>query len=417
MSDTAKTSGRQEIAVVALVSMAHFFSHFYMLTVPSLLPLIRADLGADSAFVLFGLIMTAYAGMSAAGQYPAGVLMDKYGARPFLIGGLALVSLSIFLMGYANSVAMLVMLAAFAGLADSQFHPSDYTVMTMKVREPWRGKAFAIHTTCGFLGFAALPTVVSFLAPHFNWREIIQILGAAGLVGALFLVVFARSMRRPEAAAQTAQSAPSGKKVSAVTFLGSTPLLLMFGFYVFTSMSGNGIQTFGITALIQLFEVNVVVANQALATYLWGITVGVFAGGMVTTWVKRFDAIAAVGYTLSAAILVAIALSFMSIEGVVAGLTFVGFMIGAVMPSRDLMVSSIAPAGSTGKAFGFVSTGFAVGGFAGPLINGLIMDRGAPEGIFYVSAFLMIVTLGFAVAAGWAARNQMPVSALQQPAE
>lgn len=413
---TKKSSGVEEIAVVALVSMAHFFSHFFVLTVPSLLPLIRADLGANSAFVLFGLIMTAYAGMSAAGQYPAGVFMDKVGARPFLIGGLALASLSIFLMGYATSVPILIALALFAGLGDSQFHPSDYTIMTARVRPEWRGKAFAIHTTCGFLGFAATPTVVSFLAPHFGWREIVHIFGIAGLIGAALLVIFARLMGRLEEAAGAAQVAQGGKQPTAISFLASVPLVLMFGFYVFTSMAGNGIQTFGITALIQIFDVDVVAANQAIATYLWGITIGVFAGGMVTTWLKRFDAIATVGYAASAAILVAIALSFLPIGGVVVGLTFVGFMIGAVMPSRDLMVASIAPAGSTGKAFGFVSTGFSVGGFVGPLINGSVMDHGTPAGIFYVSAFLMLVTLGFAVAAGWAARSRMP-AVQQQPAE
>ena len=92
-----------ELAVIALVSMAHFFSHFFVLTIPTLLELIRADLGADTPYVLYGLIFTAYAGMSAAGQYPAGVFMDKIGARPFLIGGLALVSASVFLMGFATS--------------------------------------------------------------------------------------------------------------------------------------------------------------------------------------------------------------------------------------------------------------------------------------------------------------------------
>ena len=143
-----------EVLAIGLVSMAHFFSHFYILVVPSLLPLIKADLGAESAFVLFGLIMTAYAGMSAAGQYPAGVVMDRYGARLFIIFGLIGISVCMFLMGFANSVAVLIVLAAVAGLCDSQFHPSDYTIMTARVRGPWRGKAYAIHTSAGFLGFA-----------------------------------------------------------------------------------------------------------------------------------------------------------------------------------------------------------------------------------------------------------------------
>ncbi len=418
-AETSSTS--KELTVIGLVTMAHFFSHFFVLTVPSLLPLIRADLGAESAFVLFGLIMTAYAGMSAAGQYPAGVYMDKIGARPFLIGGLAIVSASVFLMGFAESVLVLVVLAAVAGLADSQFHPSDYSILTDRVRPGWRGKAYAIHTTGGFLGFAATPTVVAFLAPHFDWRGIIHILGLAGLAGAVLLIVFAKLLKGVETPALAAAKAEKAdaKKPGAASFVFSTPILLMFGFYVATALSGNGIQTFGITALIQMFEIDVVAANQAIATYLWGITIGVFAGGMVTTWLKRFDVLAAIGYGLSAAALIAIAASLLPFGGVVAGLTFAGFMIGAVMPSRDLMVSSIAPAGATGKAFGFVSTGFSVGGFIGPVLNGTIMDHDVPAGIFLASAILMLVTLGFAVAAGWAARvyKRAGARAAAQPAE
>ena len=404
-----------EVLAIGLVSMAHFFSHFYILVVPSLLPLIKADLGAESAFVLFGLIMTAYAGMSAAGQYPAGVVMDRYGARLFIIFGLIGISVCMFLMGFANSVAVLIVLAAVAGLCDSQFHPSDYTIMTARVRGPWRGKAYAIHTSAGFLGFAATPTVVSFLAPNFHWREIMHILGIAGMIGAVALIIFARFLNDREFAAPAAQTDTG--KAAGKSFVFTTPILLMFGFYVATAMSGNGIQTFGILAMIEMFEIDLVAANQTLAIYLWGITIGVFAGGMVTTWLKRFDAIAAVGYSLSAAILILVGMSVTPVSGVVIGLAFVGFMIGAVMPSRDLMVSAIAPAGATGKAFGFVSTGFSVGGFFGPVLYGSIMDRNAPAWLFFTAAILMLVTLGFAVAAGWAARSRGTRKTVQQPAE
>lgn len=414
------TRRSHEVLAIGLVSMAHFFSHFYILVVPSLLPLIKADLGAESAFVLFGLIMTAYAGMSAAGQYPAGVIMDRCGARLFIIFGLIGISVCMFLMGFANSVAVLVVLAAIAGLCDSQFHPSDYTIMTARVRGPWRGKAYAIHTSAGFLGFAATPTVVSFLAPNFDWREIMHILGIAGMIGAVTLIVLARFLNDREFAAPAAQSDTSTAdtgRAAGRSFIFTTPILLMFGFYVATALSGNGIQTFGIPAMIEMFEIDLVAANQTLAIYLWGITIGVFAGGMVTTWLKRFDAIAAVGYSLSAAVLILVGMSVMPVSGVVIGLAFVGFMIGAVMPSRDLMVAAIAPAGATGKAFGFVSTGFSVGGFFGPVLYGSIMDQNAPAWLFFTSAVLMLVTLGFAVAAGWAARSRGARKTVQQPAE
>jgi predicted MFS family arabinose efflux permease len=77
------------------------------------------------------------------------------------------------------------------------------------------------------------------------------------------------------------------------------------------------------------------------------------------------------------------------------------------------MVKSITPPGSTGKAFGFVSTGFSVGGTLGPLIFASMLDAGLPQAIFYVSAALMMLTIALALAASAAGRRVIAA----QPAE
>ena len=42
----------------------------------------------------------------------------------------------------------------------------------------------------------------------------------------------------------------------------------------------------------------------------------------------------------------------------------------------------MCPAGSFGKVFGFVTTGFNIGGIVSPLIFGAIMDHGSPRLVF-----------------------------------
>ena len=59
-----------------------------------------------------------------------------------------------------------------------------------------------------------------------------------------------------------------------------------------------------------------------------------------------------------------------------------GFLFGIMMPSRDMIVREATPAGSFGKVFGFVTTGFNIGGIVSPLIFGAIMDHGAPQLVF-----------------------------------
>jgi|TARA_B100000315_G_scaffold231263_1_gene242458 predicted MFS family arabinose efflux permease len=399
---------RSEVLTVTLVSVGHFFSHFYVLSIPSILPLVRDDFGVTNLSV--GTLIISYAIFSAIWQYPMGVFSDRYGAAPFFIGGMVCLSLGIISMSFAPSIWFMVVIAAFNGTSDSVFHPSDYTIMTARVRQSWLGRSYAIHTTTGFLGFAAAPIVMSFLVSMWDWRVALATVGVAGFVFAVIAFISRGLLRGVTYAPAQNVKGPEG---GALKFLTSPALLLMFLFYSATSLSGNGIQSFGNSALIDLFDLNLVLANSALAAYLWGITFGVLFGGIVADRMQRFDIIASGGYLISAALLCLIGLGVLSFISVAIALFFAGFMTGVVMPARDIMVKSITPPGSTGKAFGFVSTGFSVGGTLGPLIFASMLDAGLPQAIFYASAALMMLTIALALAASAAGRRMIAA----QPAE
>ena len=75
----------------------------------------------------------------------------------------------------------------------------------------------------------------------------------------------------------------------------------------------------------------------------------------------------------------------------VAAMSAAGFCSGVIMPSRDMIVREVTPPGSFGKVFGFVTTGFNIGGIISPLIFGAIMDHGSPKLVFLlVAAFSLI---------------------------
>jgi MFS family permease len=68
-----------------------------------------------------------------------------------------------------------------------------------------------------------------------------------------------------------------------------------------------------------------------------------------------------------------------------------GFASGMTMPSRDMIVRSVTPPGSFGKVFGFVTTGFHIGGMVAPLIFAQFLDHGYPRGVFlYVAACALV---------------------------
>ena len=414
---TAERSQKlREIVTLALVSIAHFWSHFYVLAIPSALPLIRDEFGVSN--LAMGAVIAAYSLTSAAWQFPAGIVSDKYGAPKFMIAGIFLISLAAFCQSMAPILPVMVAIAALGGTSDSIFHPADYTIITAKVRPQWLGKSYAIHTFTGFLGFAAAPTTMSFLLAHGTWRWAMSCVGLAGLATAVVLFLcrkmFYGETYKPQRAAGSAQGAQS-----TLQFLLTPALLLMFLFYVSATLAGNGIQSFSNSALIAIYGISLPEANGALATYLWGNTLGVLCGGLVADRMGRLDRVATVCFFAAALLLGLVGMSVVPFFGAIGVLFLAGFLIGAVMPARDLAVRAVAPAGSIGRAFGYVSSGFGVAGVIGPMFYGHVMDLGEPQLVFYVSGSFMIVTIGVALAASQAARRAVAANtrAAAQPAE
>ncbi|WP_240042091.1 MFS transporter, partial [Pectobacterium versatile] len=69
-----------------------------------------------------------------------------------------------------------------------------------------------------------------------------------------------------------------------------------------------------------------------------------------------------------------------------------GFLSGMIAPSRDMLVRAASPPGAEGRVFGIVSTGFNLGGAAGPVLFGWLLDNGHPHAIFWSAVIFMLIT-------------------------
>ena len=163
-AQSAFNARRRETSIIGLVSFAHMLSHFYMLCVPPLFPLLRRDLGLD--YVDMGLTVTIYAVVTGALQTPVGFLVDRFGGRAVLIAGLFVNGLAIFLAAHVTGFWGLAFAMALGGVGSSVFHPADYTILNSVVATERIGRALSIHALAGNLGFLAGPLFVAFVAPH-----------------------------------------------------------------------------------------------------------------------------------------------------------------------------------------------------------------------------------------------------------
>src|SRR5271166_3173708 len=132
---------------IASVSAAHFVSHVYILLLPPLFEVIRADY--QVSYTELGLALVAFNALTGVFQTPAGFLVDHAGARIVLICGLLLGSAAVVVAGAADSFWVFVAMFGLAGLGNAVYHPADYAMLSERVTNERLGRAFSIHTFTG----------------------------------------------------------------------------------------------------------------------------------------------------------------------------------------------------------------------------------------------------------------------------
>jgi len=393
--------------VNTLICCGHTLSHFYILMLPTMFLAWQQAFGVS--FAELGISVAVMSGMTAVVQTPIGFLVDRFGARRFLIGGTLLMTLSISLMGMATSFWQTVALAMLSGLGNAVFHPADYAILSGSIHPSRLGRSFAIHTFVGHVGFASAPPVTAALIWLIGWRGTLLSVGLIGIPVTLAILwqsrILADQKRAPLA---SRSSAGAGAKM-----LFSPSIMLFFGFFMASSMAGAGIQSWLITVLHSTHGLTVEAASSALTGFMVGTMSGVLVGGWVADRTDRHFLFVMVLTLVGSALILLVNLTILPQVATVALLFLTGHLIGASRTPRDVMVKDAAPPGQIGKVFGFVSSGLALGGAVMPVPYGMLIDAGRPELVLTLVAGLWLVSLLFA----GSARANAPPAAVAVPAE
>jgi len=382
----------QDFRIIGLVALAHGVSHFFQISTAVLFPLIKGDLGVS--YTALGATVALYYVVSGICQTLAGFAVDRYGARRVLFTGLALATAGAALAGFAQSYAMLVAAALVGGLGNSVFHPCDFSILNARVRKERLGYAFSGHGIAGYLGYAAAPAYAVALAAAVGWRE--ALLGAA-LIGAAVVAILAVHRDALHVEPADARKGPAlGGLAEDIRVLTSLPVLMCFAYFTLVSVAFIAMQNFGVASTMALYGVGPALASAALTSYLLGGAAGILTGGFVAVRATRHDLVAVAGMAVSAAFMFLIAAAWLPAALLPALCAAAGFSTGLTNPSRDLIVRTTTPPGSTGKVYGFVYSGLDVGSMVTPVYFGWLLDGGRPSVVFYtvvVSAVLTIATV------------------------
>ena len=375
---------------MGLVGLAHASSHFFHLVLPPLFPILKQEF--DVSYAQLGLLPGLFFAASGVMQIISGFLVDQFGARRVLLAGLVLLSISMLLCGLVSEFWMLIPLAVVGGIGNSVFHPADLAILTDKISQPRLGRAYGIHALSGNIGWAAAPVFIMTVVQFSDWRTALVLAGCVGFAVLLVLLLsgtelvesarHAASTRRPEVTA--------GENVR---MLLSPTVVSCFLYFTFLSTALIGIQTFGVTAMVQIYSVPLTLATTGLTLFLVASGVGVVCGGFAADWTNRHDVIAMVGMTVGAMVFFVIGSSSISSSMLIPALIIAGFVAGTTTPSRDMLVRKVTPEGASGRVFGFVYSGLDLGSCLIPLILGWVLDYGSAPVVFYIIGSMLLVTV------------------------
>ena len=403
---------RQDVEVVGLVSSGHFMSHYYTMMLPPLFPFLHDELGVS--YAALGLLLSLKHFSAGTVQLPAGILVDRYGARSILIAGFGLILVSYFIIALTSNFWLIALMFLIAGCGNAVFHPADYSIINGTVTESRLGRSFSAHTFAGHLGSAVAPVVLLTMTAIWNWR--IGVLASVITGVAIMLGLATRWSKMHEGVAKRMTSKKKKKELAEapadgeavenaiaaaernpttwqilVQIMRSPAIIFLFLFFSMQSLAGGAMKSFAVAGLVTLHNTPAAAAGGALTGFLFASAVGVLLGGQIADKNNRHDLVAMGALVMTAAICLLVAeinLHYLLLTFV---FTVAGLFQGIIRPARDMMIRAASPGGSMGKVVGLVFSGEAIGGAIAPVLFGFLIDIGQTVMVFYLSATFMLL--------------------------
>ncbi len=379
---------RRDATVIGLVGAAHCISHFSQLLLAPLFPWLREAF--QVSYTQLGFLLTIFFVVSCIVQTLSGFWVDRYGPRPILFSGLAL--LGVAALGYASSQSywMLAGFSVVAGIGNGVFHPVDYTMINRRVAKERLGHAYSVHGITGSLGWALAPALLVPITLASSWR--VALLVAAALAfGVLALLWLWRGELTVDKLPEPDKSA--GEPEHSLAFLKIPAVWMCFAFFFFYAGALSIVQAFAPQAARELHDVPAKLVAICLTVYMLCAAAGMLAGGFMAKDPERAERIVGIAFGLAA--LVALAIGFTTLPALAVPVLFgaMGFVAGMAGPSRDLLVKASAPDNATGRVYGVVYSGLDIGQAVVPLVIGSMMDHGAFRSVWLALAVLQGVLI------------------------
>lgn len=387
------THSSDDRRIIGVTTVSHAAVHTYELSIPILMLAWLAEFGVTRATL--GVIVGAGYALFGLGALPGGLLADRIGSRPLIVGCLLGMSSGFLVMSLVPGLTGVTVGLLIWGTAASVYHPAGLSLISRGVER--RGRALGYHGAAGNVGIGFGPFLTAVLLMFVDWRVAAGSLALPALVAAA--VTLRLDFEEPAVADGGERAGGTGGVsgfVSESRTLFASTFALAFVVAVASGLYYRGILTFLPDILSETvafdpgfgfeFEASRYVYSALLAL---GV-VGQYTGGRLAE--KNTERRMALGYGT----LAVVALAFVLVLDAPVALVFVslalGFFLFVVQPLYQNTIARHTPETARGVSYGYTYLGVFGVGALGAAVAGAVLT--------YSSAAVMFAVLAVIAAAG-----------------
>ncbi len=355
------------------------------------LPILAQGIGAGKATI--GLIAAASTVTGILASLPAGLLSDRRGRRPVLLGSGLVFFTAPLLYFFVHVPWQLAAVRVYHGLATAVFGPVAMAYVA-DLAPAQRGEKLGYYSSATLVGRALAPVVGGAVLALGAWQGVY----AVGAAAALLALAGMALLPEPEPAAPGAALAGgSGQRPTLRAVLGDRNILLIGLAEAAQFLTYGALETF-----LPLYALSVGI-NEAAVGLLFGVQVGVRTlarplwGALSDRYGRKWPIVIGLAVTALATALFTQTRSWLALLAISAGF---GLGLSIATAATSAFVADLAPREGRGAALGLMSTIMDVGQATGPVLLGAILVGATYQAGFAVIGGLVLVAMGlFAVGA------------------
>ena len=352
-----------------LICLAQFCLSTGMSLVEPIMPLYASSF--QVSYIMVGLVMASFGMSRVFVEIPGGMLADRFGTKPVMIGGYVLSVASHLLAGFAQTVVELMATRMLIGMGSALSFTASMVYVTDMATVDKRSRYIAfLQSTFNIAGIIG-PTVGGVISETLGLRIIFFISAALSLIGIVFLQALRAIEKASSSEEGTVQSSLGFRDIVTDLRILTLSASCFLMFFLFSSIRGTMIPLYGTEELgLSSVEIGLIFSLTSAIT-VFGL---LFVTHRLETRIGRSMLLPLSLLICSMAVfLLSFASNFITLAAFVLPL---GIGMSILQPTSFTLISDHAKPTIRGLTLGFSRTIAALGIIVGSTMAGWLMDLG-----------------------------------------